>query len=69
VRVHNARGAFHARAVVTTDVRPCVVVSPSVWWQKLAGDGENANAVTSSAPTDMGGGPIFYDCLVDVERA
>jgi anaerobic selenocysteine-containing dehydrogenase len=69
VRVHNARGAFHARAVVTTDVRPGVVVSPSVWWQKLSGDGENANAVTSSAPTDMGGGPIFYDCLVDVERA
>lgn len=69
VRIHNDRGAFHARAVVTDGVRAGVVVSPSVWWQKLSGDGENANAVTSSALTDMGGGPIFYDCLVEVERA
>ncbi|MBR0566471.1 molybdopterin oxidoreductase family protein [Azoarcus sp. L1K30] len=66
VRIQNDRGAFHARAVVTEDVRAGVVVSPSVWWQKLSGDGENANAVTSSALTDMGGGPIFYDCLVEV---
>ena len=66
VRIHNDRGAFHARAVLTEDVRPGVVVSPSVWWQKLSGDGENANAVTSSALTDMGGGPTFYDCLVEV---
>lgn len=66
VRISNDRGAFHARAVVTEDIRAGVVVSPSVWWQKLSGDGENANAVTSSALTDMGGGPIFYDCLVEV---
>ena len=69
VRVHNDRGEFHARAVLTTDVRCGVVVSPSVWWQKLSGDGENANAVTSSAPTDMGGGPTFYDTLVEVRAA
>lgn len=66
VRIHNDRGSFHARAVLTEDVRAGVVVSPSIWWQKLSGDGENANAVTSSALTDMGGGPIFYDCLVEV---
>lgn len=66
VRIHNDRGAFHGRAVVTEGIRCGVVVSPSVWWQKLSGDGENANAVTSSALTDMGGGPIFYDCLVEV---
>ncbi|PKO55620.1 MAG: molybdopterin oxidoreductase [Betaproteobacteria bacterium HGW-Betaproteobacteria-21] len=66
VRIRNDRGSFHARAAVTGRVRAGVVVSPSVWWQKLSGDGENANAVTSSALTDMGGGPIFYDCLVEV---
>ena len=68
VRVHNARGSFRARAVVTERIRRGVIATPSVWWQKHAGDGQNANAVTSSALTDMGGGPVFYDCLVEVER-
>ncbi|NMG34679.1 molybdopterin-dependent oxidoreductase [Azoarcus sp. TTM-91] len=69
LRIHNDRGAFHALAVVTDKVRPGVVVCPSIWWQKLSGDGENANAVTSSALTDMGRGPVFYDCLVEVVQA
>lgn len=69
VRIHNDRGAFHAQAVLSTGVRRGVVVSPSIWWQKLSGDGHNANAVTSSIPTDLGGGPTFYDCLVEVSPA
>ncbi len=69
VRIHNARGAFHARAVLTERVRRGVVVSPSVWWRKLSGDGENANAVTSDELTDFGGGACFYDCLVEVSPA
>jgi anaerobic selenocysteine-containing dehydrogenase len=69
LRIHNDRGAFVAHAVVTTDVRPGVVCSPSVWWPKLCEGGHNANAVTSARATDMGGGPIFYDCLVEVEPA
>ena len=68
LRIFNDRGAFHARAVVTESVRRGVVVAPSVWWRKLSGDGENANAVTSPALTDLGGGPTFYDCLVEVEK-
>ncbi|NMG17628.1 molybdopterin-containing oxidoreductase family protein [Aromatoleum bremense] len=68
LRIFNERGAFHARAVPTDRVRPGVVVAPSVWWRKLSGDGENANAVTSKALTDMGGGPTFYDCLVEVAK-
>lgn len=68
VRIFNERGAFHARAVLTDRVRPGLVASPSIWWRKLSGDGENANAVTSPALTDMGGGPTFYDCLVEVAR-
>ncbi|MDT3669985.1 MAG: molybdopterin oxidoreductase family protein [Aromatoleum sp.] len=68
LRIFNDRGAFHARAVVTDGVRRGVVVAPSVWWRKLSGDGENANAVTSPALTDLGGGPTFYDCLVDVAK-
>lgn len=69
LRIFNDRGAFHATAVLTERVRRGLVVSPSIWWPKLSGDGENANAVTSSELTDMGGGPVFYDCLVEVERA
>lgn len=67
LRIFNDRGVFHARAVITERVRPGVVVSPSIWWQKLSGDGANANAVTSSALTDMGGGPVIYDCLVEIQ--
>ena len=68
VRIFNDRGAFHARAVLTDRVRPGLVVAPSVWWRKFSGDGENANAVTSPALTDMGDGPTFYDCLVEVAK-
>jgi len=66
VRVHNDRGAFRANAEVTDRARPGVVVAPSVWWRKLAPGGENANAVTSQALTDLGRGATFYDCLVEV---
>ncbi|NMG75319.1 molybdopterin-containing oxidoreductase family protein [Aromatoleum diolicum] len=69
VRIFNDRGAFHAQAVITERVRCGLVVCPSIWWRKLSGDGENANAVTSAALTDIGGGPTFYDCLVEVAKA
>ncbi|MEN3110558.1 molybdopterin oxidoreductase family protein [Uliginosibacterium paludis] len=72
VRIFNRRGAFHAWLRVDTaqpGVREGVVSAPSIWWQKLSGDGNNANAVTSQALTDMGGGATFYDCLVEVSKA
>jgi len=37
-------------------------------WLKRAADGRNANALTSDRLTDMGGGPTFYNCLIQVER-
>jgi len=36
---------------------------------KLAPDGTNANATTSQRETDMGGGPVLYDNLVEVALA
>ncbi|HVE49254.1 MAG TPA: molybdopterin oxidoreductase family protein [Casimicrobiaceae bacterium] len=69
VRIRNDRGAFFAQAEVTDRARPGVVVAPSVWWRKLAPGGENANAVTSQALTDIGRAATFYDCLVEVEVA
>ena len=69
VRAFNERGACELVAVVTTRARPGVVVSPSVWWNKLSPDGVNINQLTSQALTDMGGGATFYDALVEIERA
>ncbi len=68
VRIVNDRGSFTAIAHVTDRARPGIVVSPSIWWKKLAPDRANANAVTSQALTDLGRAATFYDCLVEVER-
>jgi anaerobic selenocysteine-containing dehydrogenase len=69
VRVFNERGSFELRARVSDRARPGCVVALSIWWKKLARDHRNANEVTSQALTDIGRGPTFYDCLVEVERA
>lgn len=68
VQVRNERGAFQATARVTDGVRPGVVSAPSVWWPSKSEGGRNANAVTSQALTDLGGGATFYDCAVRVSR-
>ena len=69
VRVFNDRGSVELRARVTDRARPGCVVALSIWWKKLAHDHRNANELTSQALTDIGRGPTFYDCLVEVERA
>ena len=66
VRIFNDRGSFCATARVSDRARPGVVVAPSIWWRKLAPGGDNANAVTSQALTDLGRAATFYDCLVEV---
>lgn len=68
LRIFNDRGSFEAIARVTDKARPGLVVGLSIWWKKLAGDNKNANEVTSQRLTDMGGGPTFYDLLVQVEK-
>lgn len=68
VRAFNERGACELAAVVTTRARPGVVVSPSVWWNKLSPGKTNINQLTSQVLTDMGGGATFYDALVEIEK-
>jgi anaerobic selenocysteine-containing dehydrogenase len=68
VRAFNERGSCELYAVVTTRARLGVVVSPSVWWNKLSPGQTNINQLTSQALTDMGGGATFYDALVEIER-
>jgi anaerobic selenocysteine-containing dehydrogenase len=69
VVVHNERGHFSARLRVADEVREGVIWAPSIWWAKYAPDLQNANAVTSQYETDLGRGPVFYDCLVEVSAA
>ena len=69
VRIFNDRGSFVCQARVTPKARKGLVVGLSIWWKKLAGDGKNANEVTSQRLTDMGRAPTFYDTLVQVEKA
>jgi anaerobic selenocysteine-containing dehydrogenase len=66
VRVFNARGEYFCKAVVSRRARPGVVNGLGVWWRKLGLAGTNVNQLTSQKLTDMGAGPTFYDCLVDV---
>ena len=49
--------------------RPGVVNGLGIWWRKLGLDGTNVNQLTSQKLTDMGRGPVFYDCLVEVQSA
>jgi anaerobic selenocysteine-containing dehydrogenase len=68
VRVFNHRGSCLLVAEVNRTVRPGVVSAPSVRWSKLSPGHCGINALTSDRLTDIGGGPTFYSCLVDVEK-
>ena len=69
VRVFNQRGEYRCRVEVSKRARPGVVNGLGVWWRKLGLDGSNVNQLTSQRLTDLGRGPTFYDCLVQVEAA
>ncbi|AMV38785.1 molybdopterin-dependent oxidoreductase [Planctomyces sp. SH-PL62] len=66
VEVFNARGSFQARVALTGGVRPGVAVAAGIYWSKLSPGRSNANATTSSALSDMGGGATFFDNLVQI---
>jgi anaerobic selenocysteine-containing dehydrogenase len=68
VRAFNDRGSLLLTAEVDGVVGRGVVRAPSVRWAKRAPDGRSANALTSEKLTDIGGGPTFYSCLVEVEK-
>jgi anaerobic selenocysteine-containing dehydrogenase len=68
VRAFNDRGSLLLTAEVDGVVGQGVVRAPSVRWAKRSLDGRSANALTSEKLTDIGGGPTFYSCLVEVEK-
>ena len=68
VQVFNGRGRCLLVADVNGAVRPGVVSAPSVRWNKLSPGKAGINVLTSERLTDIGGGPTFYSCLVEVEK-
>ena len=68
VQVFNQRGSYQCKVVVSKRARPGVVNGLGIWWRKLGLNGTNVNEVTSQKLTDLGQGPVFYDCLVEVKR-
>ena len=67
VRVFNQRGDYQVRALVSPRARLGVVNGLGIWWRKLGLNGTNVNQLTSQHLTDLGRGPVFYDCLVEVQ--
>ncbi|MEO8025106.1 MAG: molybdopterin-dependent oxidoreductase [Bryobacteraceae bacterium] len=68
VRVFNERGSLVLTASVDGVVAPGTVRVPAVRWAKKAGDRMGINALTSDRLTDLGDGPTFYNCLVQIEK-
>jgi len=68
VRVFNQRGDYHCKVKICQRARPGVVNGLGVWWRKFCLSGTNVNQLTSQNLTDLGAGPTFYDCLVQVEK-
>ena len=65
VRVWNDRGECRLRAKVNGDVQPGVVRARSLGWAKILLR-TGLNHLTSDRLTDIGGGPTFFSCLVEV---
>ena len=68
VRVYNDRGACFFEAAVSPAIRLGMVRCRSVRWNKLSPSGLGINSLTSDRLTDIGRGPTFYSCLVQVEK-
>lgn len=69
VRVFNDRGSLRLSVEIAPKVHRGVVRVPAVRWAKRAGDHQTVNALTSSERlTDIGGGAVFFSCLVQVEK-
>jgi anaerobic selenocysteine-containing dehydrogenase len=68
VRVFNDRGSLRLNVEIAPKVHRGVVRVPAVRWAKKAGDAQTENALTAERLTDIGGGAVFYSCLVEVEK-
>jgi len=68
VRVANARGSFLAIADVSDRIRPGVVATTKGHWPRDAKEGTTVNATVDERDSDMGGGAVYHDNRVHVDR-
>ncbi len=68
VLVTSARGSLTLVARISANINAGVVAA-TLGWNKLAGDGNGINTLTSERLTDIAGGATFYSTLVQVCRA
>jgi anaerobic selenocysteine-containing dehydrogenase len=68
VRVGNARGSFLAVAEVSDRVRPGVVASAKGRWPRDSKEGTTVNATVDERDSDMGGGAVYHDNRVRVDK-
>ena len=69
VRVANARGSFLAVADVSDRVRPGVVASTKGRWPGESKGGATINATVDERDSDMGGGAVYHDNRVRVDKS
>ena len=55
-------------AEVAEKVAVGVISATAVRWPKLSPGGNSVNMLTTQRLADLGGGPAFYNCLVEAER-
>jgi anaerobic selenocysteine-containing dehydrogenase len=68
VRVFNDRGAFFAQVAVSDRVRPGVVATTKGRWPRHVAGQSTVNATVDERDSDMGGGAVFHDNRVEIER-
>jgi anaerobic selenocysteine-containing dehydrogenase len=67
IAMFNDRGRCQVKVNISERARAGVVVVPSIWWHKLSVNFKNVNVLTNQRLTDLGRGPTFYDCAIQVE--
>ena len=67
-RVFNDRGSFVATIELTDRVRKGVIASTKGRWPRHATGGTTVNATIDERDSDMGGGAVFHDNRVELEK-
>jgi len=67
-RLYNDRGETFGYALLVEGLLPGVVGAPKQLQGSKMRNGANLNALTSQEVADMGGGPVFYSTLAELEK-
>lgn len=67
IKITSCQGFIIRKAIVTEDARQGVVIALGQWWPKLAPDKKSLNVLTSQNLTDLGGGSLFGNPLVNIQ--